>query len=203
MAPALLPSRRAWLLLPLAAAGAPAAGPAELTPRLRGDTLTVAAPGLRFLEGKTLERLKNGISVSFDFQLSLLADGDRSPLRRAFERFTLSYDLWEEKFSVIRRGVLRQASRLSAEAAQSWCLENLAAPVAGLAPERRFVIRLEIRQADGRDAKPVLGDPGLSLTGLVELFSRPARAQQANWALETAPLRLADIRRSAPNAGSR
>jgi hypothetical protein len=203
MPPALFPSRRAWLLISFAAPGALAAGAAELVPRLRGDTLTVAAPGLRFLEGKTMERLKNGVSVSFDFQLSLLADSDRSPLRRAFERFTVSYDLWEEKFSVVRRGVMRRASRLSVEAAEAWCLENLAAPVAGVAPDRRFVIRLEVRQADSRDAKPVLGEPGLSLTSLVDLFSRPARAHEPNWALETGPLNLAGIGRTARGFGLR
>ncbi|MEK7753147.1 MAG: hypothetical protein AAB654_14580 [Acidobacteriota bacterium] len=193
--PALFPTRRAWLVAALAAPLQSAAREPRLVPRWNGDVLLVTAADLHFLEGKPLERLKNGAPVSFDFQLSLLADTDRSTLRRAFERFTFSYDLWEEKFSVVRRGVMRQASRLGAEAAQSWCLENLAAPVAGLAPDRKFIVRLEVRLADSRDARPVLGEPGLSLTGLVEIFSRPSRGREPNWALETGPLRLDEIGR--------
>jgi len=97
---------------------------------------------------------------------------------------------------VVRRGVMRQASRLTAEAAEAWCLENLAAPVAGVAPDRRFVIRLEVRQADLRNAKPVLGEPGLSLTSLVDMFSRPARAHEPHWA---AGNRSVEARRNRPD----
>ncbi|MDP2997653.1 MAG: hypothetical protein Q8N47_09200 [Bryobacterales bacterium] len=191
--PALFPTRRAWLVAALAAPLQPGAREPRLVPRWKGDALLVSAADLHFLDGKPLERLKNGAPVSFDFQLSLLAVADRSNLRRTFERFTFSYDLWEEKFSVVRRGVMRQASRLGAEAAQAWCLENLAVPVAGLAPDRKFIVRLEVRLADSRDARPVLGEPGLSLTGLVEIFSRPSRGREPNWALETGPLRLDEI----------
>ena len=197
--PALFPTRRAWLVVALAAPLPLAASEARLVPRWNGDVLLVSAADLHFLAGKPLERLKNGAPVSFDFQLSLLASADRSTLRRAFERFTFSYDLWEEKFSVVRRGVMRQASRLGAEAAQAWCLENLAAPVAGLAPDRRFIVRLEVRLADSRDERPVLGEPGLSLTGLVEIFSRPSRGREPQWTLESGPVRLADL----SNAGGK
>jgi hypothetical protein len=191
---ALFPTRRAWLWAALAAAPGIATAQARLTPRLNGDTLSVSAAGLRLLEGKPLERLRNGAAVSFDFQLSLLAEGDRSALRRAFERFTFSYDLWEEKFSVVRRGVLRQAERLSAGAAEAWCLDNIAAPVAGLPPDRRFITRLEVRLADSPDPRSVHGQSGFSLTALVEVFSRPARGREPQWTLETGPLRLADLR---------
>jgi hypothetical protein len=186
--PALLPTRRVCLWAALGAAPQ-----ARLVPRLNGETVLVSATGLRLVEGKPLERLKNGVAVSFDFQLSLLSDADRSTLRRAFERFTFSYDLWEEKFSVVRRGVMRQASRLTAEAAEAWCLENIAAPVAGLAPDRRFIARLEVRLADSREPKPVVQEPGFSLTALVEIFSRPARDREPQWALESGPVRLADL----------
>lgn len=192
--PALLPTRRALLWAALAASPQ-----ARLVPRLNGDSLLVRTGDLHLVEGKPLERLKNGVAVSFDFQLSLVSEADRSTLRRAFERFTFSYDLWEEKFSVVRRGVMRQVSRLGAEAAEAWCLENIAAPVAGLAPDRRFIVRLEVRLADSRDPKPVLGEPGFSLTALVEIFSRPSRGREPQWALESGPVRLADLK----NAGGK
>lgn len=165
-----------------------AAGETRLVPRRGESAIVVSAPGLRFLEGSALDRLKNGVSVSFDFQLSLLDEGDRAPLRRAFERFTFSYDLWEERFSVVRRGVLRQASRLSAAAAEAWCLDNLAVPVAGLAAERRILVRLELRVTGSREDKPAL-----SLAALIDLFSRPARGHDLRWTLETPPLRLAEL----------
>jgi len=195
--PDLFPTRRAVLRAVLGAPPALGAAPAGITPHVNGESLFVTAPALHFLEGGTIERLKNGVPVSFDFQLSLLAAADRGPLRRAFERFTVSYDLWEEKYSVVRRGVLRKASRLAADAAEAWCLENLAAPVTGMAADRRFVVRLEIRLADSKDAKPVLGEPGLSLTGLVDIFSRPARGHEQRWALETGPMRLAELNKTA------
>lgn len=199
--PALFPHRRALIFAALGVPVALRASAAELVPRFSGDAVCVAAPGLHFLEGKTIDRLRDGLPVSFDFHLSLLSAPDRNPLRQAFERFTISYDLWEEKFSVVRRGVLRKASRLSARAAEAWCLDNLAAPVAGLPPERKVHVRLEVRQAEMRDGKPVLSDPGLSLTGLVEIFSRPARANEARWAVETGPLSLDEIGRPPRGAG--
>ncbi len=199
--PALFPHRRALLFAALGAPVVLRAGAAELVPRLNGDALSVTAPGFHFLEGKTVDRLRDGLPISFDFHLSLLSAPDRSPLRHAFERFTISYDLWEEKFSVVRRGVLRKASRLSARAAEAWCLDNLAAPVSGLPPERKIFVRLEVRQADTRDGKPVLTEPGLSLTGLVEIFSRPARPNEARWSVETGPLSLAEIGKPARDAG--
>ncbi len=194
--PDLFPTRRAWLAVVFAAPLQPTAHDTRLAPRLNGDTLLVSAAGLHFLEGKPLERLKNGVAVSFDFHLSLLADTDRASLRRAFERFTISYDLWEEKFSVMRRGIARQASRLTADAAEAWCLENLAASIAGLAPDRRFIVRLEVRIADLGDGKPAAGAPGFSLTSLVEIFSRPSRGRESSWALEAGPLRLQEMGRN-------
>ncbi len=191
--PALFLTRRAWCAAASTAAFGLAAGDAVVVPRMNGEALSVSAPGLRFLEGKPLDRLKDGVPVSFDFQLSLLAAGDRAPLRRAFERFTISYDLWEERFSAVRRGVLRQASRLTARAAESWCLDNLAVPTTGLARDRRVVVRLELRAADGNDSAPTRGDDGFSLTSLVDIFSRTARGRQPQWALETQAMRLDQV----------
>lgn len=171
----------------------------DLIPRLAGDHLMVSAPRLRFLTGKPLDRLRDGQPVSFDFQLSVAEPGALAPLRRAVERFTFSYDLWEEKFSVVLRRSNRAASHLSAAAAEAWCLDNLHLPVRGLSLDTPVMVRLEVRGQEARDSRPVLADPGISLTGLIELFSRPARGQQPRWTLETGPLRLdALARRAAP-----
>src|SRR5688572_24208583 len=103
---------------------------AELTVRSTGDALKVAAPNFHFLSGKPLSRIRDGNAVSFDFQLSVLADSRTSVLRRTFERFVISYDLWEERFSVTRmRSSQASASRLTVEAAEAWCLDGIALPL--------------------------------------------------------------------------
>ena len=85
----------------------------------------------------------------------------------------VSYDLWEEKFSVARVGrVRRSASHLSASAAQTWCLDNLTLSTAGLPPNRPFWLRLEVRADDTQGGLGVLDEPGINLTRLVEIFSR-------------------------------
>ena len=42
------------------------------------------------------------------------------------DRFTVSYDVWEEKFSVVRVSDFRRSLMLlSASSAESWCLDNI------------------------------------------------------------------------------
>ena len=92
----------------------------DLVLRRAGDELRVAAPRLHFLTGKPLERMRNGAAVTFDMQVTILPDNRQVILRRGFERFVISYDLWEEKFSVTRvRSARATASHLTAEAAES------------------------------------------------------------------------------------
>jgi len=198
-------TRRRLLAAGLAALGrgAPAAGaPAEtLRLRLESDGIRVSAPQLRFLTGRPLERLHNGSVVDFDFHLAALAErpiaGAPLPraLERALERFAVSYDLWEEKYSASRLSrPSRSASHLAAAAVPGWCLDHLPLPIAGLAPDRPFWIRLEVRAEDSRDRPPLLAEPGISLARLIELFSRPSRGGQPPWLVEDGPFRLADLR---------
>lgn len=167
----------------------------DLIPRYKDGSLQVAAPRLHFLSGRQLERLHNGASVPFDFQLTLSEGSKSATLSRALERFVVSYDIWEEKFSVIRQRDRRMSSvRLTATQAESWCLENLALPASGLAWDRKLWLKLEIRGAESREQVASAGD-GISLTTLIEIFSRPARGQVDHWApLETGPFRLADLK---------
>ncbi|MDX1983463.1 MAG: hypothetical protein SFV51_24540 [Bryobacteraceae bacterium] len=168
----------------------------ELRPVWTGSDLRVSAPSLRFLSGAVLDRLRNGAAVGFDFQLSLRAGA--SVLRRSPHRFVFSYDLWEERFSVARlaRGTLerKNISHLTQNAAESWCLENLLVLTDGLDPARLLNVHLEVRAEEPRDNSPIAGDSGISLTGLIEIFSRPARPHVARWNLTQGPLRLNDIR---------
>ncbi|MBI3681422.1 MAG: hypothetical protein HY235_13645 [Acidobacteria bacterium] len=161
-----------------------------------GKELRVSAPDLRFLTGRPLDQLHNGRAVAFDFHLSLNASG--GALRRVLERFIISYDLWEERFSVTSfsrdRPQRRSASHLARNAAEAWCLETLSVSTEGIAADRPLTARLEVRAEEPRSPSDLSSEPAISLTALIEIFSRPARVQQARWSLEWGPLRLNDIR---------
>jgi hypothetical protein len=196
-------SRRLWLLPVPVLAGLmqpvtrEAPGAPSLDARLDGERLHVAAAGFSFLTGKTIERLKNGASAGFAAQLSLSAEAGGPVIRRGIERFVVSYDLWEEKFSAVRLGAIRRAiSRTTAAGVEAFCVEGLSLDAAGYARDRPFWLRLEIRAEDPREQGAVVGEPGINLTRLIEIFSRPARGQQGHWTLERGPLRLADLKTS-------
>ncbi len=168
----------------------------SLTPRWNGDELRISAPKLHFLTGKPLERLHNGASVPFDFQLTVSPGKQNAALARALERFVISYDLWEEKFNVVLlRGSRKSGSHLTAAAAEAWCMDNLSIPASALVQDTPLWVKLEIRSADPRSltasASP---ENGISLSSLIEVFSRPTRGSQDHWQMEAGPFKLNDIR---------
>lgn len=166
----------------------------DLLPRYNDGTLQVSAPRLHFIAGQQLERLRNGASVPFDFQLTLSSGSKSNTLSRALERFVVSYDIWEEKFSVIRQRDRRMSSvRLTATQAESWCLDNLSLPASGISSDKNLWIKLEVRGAESRDQFAAAGD-GISLTTLIEIFSRPVRGPVDHWAAETGPFRISDLK---------
>jgi hypothetical protein len=161
-----------------------------------GDDLHVAAPQLHFLAGKPLDRLKDGAAVVFLTQLTLTTDNFKTSLRRTPERFVFSYDLWEEKFSVTRLGPgQRTVGHLTLAAAEAWCLDSLAISTTELPQDRPFWLRFELRAAEPRDEAAVIGESGLNLTRLIEIFSRRPRDQQPQWTADAGPLRLSDLKR--------
>jgi hypothetical protein len=189
-------TRRWWLLASLGAPLVLGLAAPSLGVRLDGDDLRVAAPQFHFLTGKPLEKLKDGASVVFLAQLSLSTEVNTPAIKRAVDRFIVSYDLWEEKFSVTQTGVERgAASHLSSTAAEAWCLDHLALGIGGIAPEKPFWLRLEMRAEDARDQAAVVGDSGINLTRLIEVFSNPARAQQFRSEALAGPVRLMDLKR--------
>ncbi len=168
----------------------------DLKPRWTGDYLEIAAPQLHFLTGQQLERLRNGATVPFDFQLTLSGAQGAPPLYRALERFVVSYDLWEERFSVVRlRSGHRSAPHLTATAAETWCLENIGIPANLVPADKTLWLKLEIRSAESKQVAAIPDEGGISLTTLVEIFSRPTRNPQDHWVRESAPFRLSDLRR--------
>ncbi len=167
----------------------------ELRPRLAGDTLRVSTGNLRLLSGRPLENLKNGSTVAYDFQLTALNDA-RLIQSRTVERFVFSYDLWEERFSIVQltardgRQPRAAVANLLPDAAEQWCIERLALPVTGLDRNRNLRLRLEIRADEPRRAHRAADEPPVSLATLIDLFSRPARREQRFWVLETQSFRL-------------
>jgi hypothetical protein len=45
-------------------------------------------------------------------------------------------------------------------------------------------VRLEVRSSDPRDMPPIIGESGISISRLIELFSHPPRSGQQRWTLQ-------------------
>jgi hypothetical protein len=189
-------SRRSWLLAGLAIPLCRAWAEPLLRVTSDGDNLHVAAPQLHFLAGRPLAKLKDGNIVVFLSQLTLFREDHVTPIRHKYERFTVSYDLWEEKFQVGMAVDRRSVSRLSMGDTETWCLENLAISALGLETQRPFWLRFELRAASEKETSAVAGDTGISIRGLIEMFSRRAGADQEHWILNAGPLRLGDLPRT-------
>lgn len=169
--------------------------------------LEFSAPRLHFLSGKPLERLRNAAEVPFAFKITLWSGSRTHEFRQNAGRFVVSYDLWEEKFSVSKLVTPRRtASHLTDTAAEAWCLQQMSMDVTGLGGGEPLWARLEIRAEDGRDASPLFGrgnisDSGISLTPLIEIFSHPAQVTQPHWTLETGPVTLDELQRGRARGG--
>lgn len=167
----------------------------ELYVHRQGEDLHISAPRFHFLTGNSLARLQDGASVPFEFQLSLWTDSRNRLLQRARDLFVVSYDVWEEKFSVAKlQSARKSASHLTASAAEAWCMENISVSTAGIAADQQLWLKLDIRAADAKNQPPIFGDSGISVTGIIELFSRPAQTTQSSWTLNAGPFRLSEVK---------
>ena len=116
----------------------------------------------------------------------------------------VSYDLWEEKFSVTKLVTPRRTARhLTNNAAEAWCLQEMSQDVSGIGAKEPLWARLEIRAEDGKEGGLPFGrgnitDSGISLTSLIEIFSHPAATTQPHWNVETGPVTLEELRRGRP-----
>src|SRR5579862_1680569 len=142
----------------------------EVLLHMDGDVLYISAPELHFLTGKPLEKLKDGLTVVFVAQLSLSLDGNRTNVRQQPQRFIFSRDLWNGRFSVTSGNSRRIG--LSSEKAEAWCLETLAVSTSGIPHDQPVWLRLDVRVADPKDSTAVMGESGVSLSKLIDIFSR-------------------------------
>ena len=173
----------------------------KLLVHLDGDYIHISAPRLGFLNGKALERLKDGVSIAFIGQLTITSQPNAVVAdARSAARFALSYDIWDEHFSVTRfgdrPGSQRSISHLSAQAAETWCLDNLAVEQALMHPDKPFYVQLDLRADDPRDQIGVIGEPGINITRLIEIFSRPVKGNQQRWLLNAGPFTVAELKKA-------
>ena len=168
----------------------------DLFVRRFADQLHVLAPRLHFLSGKSLQRLRDGATVPFDFQLSIAAGLKTNFVARAVERFTVSYDVWEEKFRVVRlRDFRKSATGLTANAAEAWCVENVFVPALGMPADKELWAHLDVRAVEPKEM--LSSSPGgsvISIPELIQLLSRPPRPQQDHWSLVSTAFRLSDLK---------
>jgi hypothetical protein len=173
----------------------------ELILSTQESRLEFAAPRVHFLVGKPLERLRNAAEVPFDFKITLWSGTRNHLLREVPARFVISYDLWEEKFSVTNLVTPRRTARhLSNDAAEAWCLQQMSQDVSEVSPNEPLWARLEIRAEDGKEGGLPFGrgnitDAGISLTSLIEVFSHPAATAQPHWTIEAGPVTLDELRK--------
>lgn len=175
----------------------------ELIVNLHNDRLEFSLAHVHFLAGgKPLEMLHNAAPVPFDFQMTVYSGTRDHVLRQATDQFVVSYALWEQNFKVVKmQSPRREREHMTAQEAEKWCVDQMSMDLPGLAPNTPLWARFEIRAEDSREAslfgRGSISDSGLSLTSLIEVFSRPARAQQSHWGpYEAGPFTLEDLKRS-------
>jgi hypothetical protein len=199
-------SRRSWLLAGLATPLFRLRADAQsssLATVFDGDTLRPVTPGFHFLAGKQLDSLRYGHTVIFVSKLTLYSDDHTTVFRQSAQRFSVSCDVWDDQhFRVTIPGAYPEARNgLTQGDAEAWCLDNVSISALGMAADRYFWLRFDLRTADPKEFSSVVGDTGISLTSLIEFFSRRPGPGQPQWGFETR-LRLADLHRS-PSRGIR
>lgn len=190
-----------WIALAFLGGVATAMFAEELILRAQGTRLDFSAPRVHYLTGRPLARLKNAEPVAFDFQARLATGTKANVVKQNTARFVISYDLWEERYAVTKTTPSRKtAGHLTAADAEAWCLQEMSiVDLSGIAANQQLWASLDIRAAEESEARLFsrndISDAGISLNGLIELFSKPSRATQAHWILENGPTTLEQLRR--------
>lgn len=172
----------------------------ELILRAQGTRLEFSAPRLHYLTGRPLARLKNAEPVEFAFQAKLSL-ANQNVIRQNTASFVVSYDLWEERFAVTKVAPSRKtAAHMTAAEVEAWCVQEMSiTDLNGIAPTQQLWATLEIRAEDERESRLFgrdnITDSGISLTSLIERFSKPSKANQPRWVLEAGPVTLEQLRR--------
>jgi hypothetical protein len=190
------PLNRAALLVFGLMVWLPTQGSAQsLSVEAAGEQLLIRAPGLAFLKGEPVARLKDGRSVRIELDLMVLPAPGRTATVTVRRIFGLSYDLWEERFAVTTVDAPRRTiSHLTAAAAELWCIEQLSVPLSALGrlrePDASFWVRLEYRILNADDGAGTDDGSAFTLQGLIDALSRRRRTESEGDAIEGGPFRL-------------
>jgi hypothetical protein len=188
--------RRLGLALwgPVAFAAFAFAQSAQVNVERDGDRLRISAPQLHFLTGQPLQQLHDGRSVTYVLTVSLQVQRGQAHGAGLTRQVVFSYDLWEERFSVARADDPKtSASHLTAAAAEAWCTDLLSLPASAAPADKTFVVKLECSLRE-ESARPADAPATTTLTGLIDMLSRKARATPPRWEAVSPPLRLADLK---------
>jgi hypothetical protein len=189
-----------WLLVAFVSGMAVAMFAEELILRAHDNRLEFA-PQIPFLSGAPLARLHNAAEVPFDMKATVWSGNRNHVFTHNEEQFVVSFDIWEETFSVTKTKAPRKnASHLSAKSLESWCMNQMSLDLTGLPGDEPFWARLEVRAENpekdgGLFGRGSIGESGISLTSLIDIFSRPPQAQQPHWSLDSPRLTLDELRR--------
>ncbi len=194
---------RLWIIFAFLGGIATAVGAEELILRARGTRLDFTVPRIHYLTGRPLARLQNAEQVAFDIQVTLSAGSQANTVRQTTARFVISYDLWgegEKRFSVAKVLPARKtAIRLTASEAEACCVQEMSMEVSGIAGNQPLWAHMDIRADPERERKLFgrdnITDDGISLTSLIERFSRLPQTSQPHWSLDAGPVTLEQLRR--------
>jgi hypothetical protein len=168
----------------------------SLVVKHRGDHLLVTTPQKHFIEGKALEKLHNGSTVPFVLSLKVIEENSPAPTLVLHERFLISFDLWEEKFSVVHaESGGRTASRLALNMAEAWCLESMPIPLQTVSARQSFMVRLECSIDESSKESGAKGSSSLTLARLIDIFSRKRNTETPKWEAASGFLHLEDLKR--------
>ena len=171
----------------------------SLQARVDGERLRVGVSRLRLLTGVPLERLHDGATVIYTFQLSILNGRSGEVVSRTFFRFAISFDIFEETFQVSRlEPTTRVQSHLSMMAAEAAVVDAIEMSTRSLPADRPFWIRLDYRTEDMTQS----GDTPISIGTLVDLFSRKSSRSPVSGGIDAGPFRLQDLPRVTPTRGA-
>jgi hypothetical protein len=195
-------SIRAWWLVAAFLSGMVLAMTVEeLILSAHDNRLEFSTP-VHFLNPQLLARLHNAAEVPFVIQTKLFSGRSNNLYRQAEDRFVVSFDLWEEKYSVVALQTPRKSkAHLTAADAEKWCLNQMALDTTGLSSSEPIWTLLDIRAEEpvrdgGLFGRGNIGESGISLTPLIEVFSKPARSQQPHWTFKRGPETLDQVTRT-------
>lgn len=172
----------------------------ELILRAQENRLEFSAPQVHFIAGRPLERLKNAAQVTYDAQVTLWSGSRNNTYRRQAASFVISYDLFEERYSVVKVSPPRRnANHMTAPEAEVWCLQQMSMDVSGVPANQPLWARMEIRAQDESRSglfRGKVSEDGISLTEwAIEVFGGRPPAGQSHWELDAGPVTLEELRR--------